>query len=195
MFSYDDNGHMREWLSFDGSGKSTGHTLRVTNKDGGILRRSVYGSNGELSYEQTYDPETETDHFTSFDELGRVKVTWTYVQDKLASYWQEPDSPSQFGDNFSEPRGENDVENYSCHADLKCDLSRVHYEYLDEGKRNPKSAVWRDEEGNLRLAAYFEYEVDSHRNWTLRQVWVWDPSLGQRTLFETDLRTITYWEK
>ncbi len=70
----------------------------------------------------------------------------------------------------------------------------VHYEYLDGDKHTPRSAEWRDSEGNLKVAAYFNYEVDSFHNWTYRQVWVWDPDLSERTLSEIDFRAITYWQ-
>jgi hypothetical protein len=62
-------------------------------------------------------------------------------------------------------------------------------------KRNPISAEWRDSEGNLLFAAYYNYEMDSFRNWTYRQVWVWTPDLGDRALYETDFRGIAYWQK
>jgi hypothetical protein len=191
-FSYDQYGHLSDWLTFDAAGKAEGRTLTVTGKDGTVTRRSVYGKSGELSYEQTFDPETEVDHFTTFDETGELKLTWTVIYGKLASFWEAPGSPSQFGDNFSEPEGEGNVDNYSCRSDLSCDLSHVHYEYLDGDKHTPRSAEWRDSEGNLKLAAYFEYEVDSFHNWTSRRVWVWNPDLGDRTLSETDFRDITY---
>jgi hypothetical protein len=193
-FSYDQYGHISDWLSFDGAGNSEGDVLFVTDKDGTILRRSVYGKNGELSYEQTFDPETTVEHFTTFDELGKMKLTWTVIHGKLSAFWESRDSPSQFGDEFTEPEGEGNVDKYSCHRDLSCDVSHVHYEYLDGDKHMPLSAEWRDSEGNLKLAAYFEYEVDSLRNWTCRRTWVWSPDLGERTLYETDFRAITYWK-
>jgi hypothetical protein len=125
-----------------------------------------------------------------------VKVTYMLSHDKLVSFWEPSDSPArQFGDNFNEDVGDNTVENYACHSDLQCEVSRVHYEYLNRNKHNPISAEWRDEDGNLKVAAYFEYQVDSYRNWTSRRVWVWNPELGTRTLYEEDSRAITYWEK
>lgn len=193
-FSYDQFGHVSEWRNFDASGKSKGYTLTVTDKDGTVTRRSVYEKSGELSYEQTFDPAGDVDHFTTFDESGKINLTWTVVYGKLTSFWERPDSPSQFGDNFTEPEGEGNADNFSCHRDLSCDVSHVHYEYLDGDKLTPQSAEWRNSEGNLKLAAYFKYEVDAHQNWIYRRVWVWDPSLGERTLFETDFRAITYWK-
>jgi hypothetical protein len=193
-FAYDEYGHVRDWVGFDAAGKSDGRTMTVTNKDGTVTRRSVYDKSGELSYEQTFDPAGEVDHFTTFDESGKTNLTWTVVHGKLTSFWERADSPSQFGDSFTEPEGKGNEDNFSCHSDLSCDVSHVHYEYLDGNKHMPQSAEWRDSEGNLKLAAYFEYEVDAHRNWIYRRIWVWNPDLGERTLFETDFRAIAYWK-
>jgi len=38
-----------------------------------------------------------------------------------------------------------------------------------------------------------DYEIDAYRNWTHRTVWVWSKSLGERKLYETDSRVISYW--
>jgi hypothetical protein len=193
-FAYDAYGNITEWRSFNAAGASDGYTLTSSTKDGTLLNRSTYAKDGTLSSEQTYDPETGTDHFTTYDEFGKLKLTWTVVQGKVTSFWEPSDSPTQFGDGFIEPKGEGNVDNFDCHNDLRCDISRVHYEYLDGDKHTPLSAEWRDAEGTLQLAAYFEYEVDSYHNWTTRRVWAWNPAIAKRTLFETDSRVITYWK-
>jgi hypothetical protein len=126
-----------------------------------------------------------------------VKLTWTVVAGRLASFWEalDSDSPSWFGDNFTKTEDNGDAENYACHNDGRCEVSRIHYEYLDREKRNPLSAEWRDSEGSLCFAVYYDYEIDSFRNWTHRRVWVLSPDLGERTLYETDARKISYWRK
>lgn len=83
--------------------------------------------------------------------------------------------------------------NYQRHSDSTCELSRIRNVYLDPKRRNPQSAEWRDADGNLRFPAYYDYEIDDHRNWTRRQIWVWSQSLGERKLYETDSGSITYW--
>ncbi len=193
-FSYDRYGRLMDWRTVDAAGKSEGRTLTVTDKEGTVTRESVYGKNGELSYEQTLDPETHTERFSTFDEFGKVKVTWTVVRGELISFWEPHDAASQFGDNFTEPKGDGNVDNYSCHSDLTCEVSHVHYEYLDGDKHTPRSAEWWDSVGNLKLAAYFDYEVDLFHNWTYRRVWLWNPDLGERILSETDFRAIKYWK-
>jgi hypothetical protein len=195
FFSYDGYGHVSESLSFDGTGKQVDRALTKTAKDGTVLERSVWGEHGELTWQQIYDPETQVEHFTTFDQTGKIKLTWTVIHGKLLSFWEPRESPSQFGDNFSEDVGDGNVEHYVCREDGSCELSRIHYEYLDPNKRNPISVEWRDSEGNLLFAAYYSYSIDSFRNWTYRQVWVWRPDLGDRALYETDFRGIAYWQK
>jgi len=193
-YAYDQYGYLSETASSDAAGNSEGRTVFVNAKDGSRVRESTYGGNGQLSWEHIDDPEAKTEHFTTFDEFGLVKLTWTFAHGKLTSFWEPPDSPKQFGDNFTEEEGEGSYENFACHSDLRCDISRVHYEYLDGDRHTPKSAEWRDAEGTLKSAAYFDYEVDSYHNWTTRRVWVWSPELGERTLLETDFRVISYWK-
>ena len=195
FFSYDEYGHISDWISFNGTGQQVGRTFTNTVKDGTIVERSVWGKDGGLTWQQTYDPETQVEHFTTFDPMGRIKLTWTVIHGKLLSFWEPQESPSQFGDNFSENLGDGNFDKYVCQNDGRCEISRIHYEYLDSTKRNPISAEWRDSEGNLLFAAYYNYEMDSFGNWTYRQVWVWTPDLGNRALYETDFRDIAYWQK
>jgi hypothetical protein len=194
-FSYDEYGNMVEGLSFDSTGKQEGRVFTKREPDRTLKERSVWGKDGQLRYQQTLDSETKVEHFTTFDQFGRVKLTWTVVDGKLASFWEEPGPPSQFGDNFTETEGKSDAAKYACHNDGRCDVSHIHYEYLDPNGPNPLSAEWRDSDGNLQFAVYYDYEIDSFRNWTYRRIWVWSPDLGKRSLYETDARVITYWQK
>jgi len=66
---------------------------------------------------------------------------------------------------------------------------------MSPGKRNPTSAEWRDAEGRLLYAAYYEYELDAFQNWTHRKVSVWSSDNPERTPYEDDTRTITYWQE
>ena len=195
-YSYDRHGCITSQESFDGSGKRENKFLITRRPDGTFTGRSDWGENGQLSSKHSFDPETATEHFTTFDESGMVKLTFTVVEGKLASFWELPNSPSQYGDNFTETDENGDRVNYACNSTSKCDVSHVHYEYLaPQEKRNPLSAEWRDSEGSLRYAVYYEYETDSFRNWTHRQVWVWSSGMAERKLYENDSREITYWEQ
>lgn len=193
-YAYDEFGYLSEIGDYDAAGNSVDRSVIVNDKDGDRLRDASYDKNGQVTWEQIFDPETKIDRFTSYDELSKMKLTWTVVHGRLMSFWETADSHTQFGENFIEPQGGGTFDNYACRSDLSCEVSHVHYEYLDGDKRTPLSAEWRDAEGNLKLAAYFDYELDSYHNWTTRRVWVWNPELGQRALSETDARMITYWK-
>jgi hypothetical protein len=194
-FSYDQYGHMTEWLSLDSAGEQQSLLLATTTKDGIATEKAVWGKKGELQWRKTFDPETGEQRFTYFDGYGNLKLTWRFANGKVLSFWEPSDSPRQFGESFSQSKGNGDVDLYQCHDVGLCDRSRVHYEYLDPPKRNPTSAEWRDSDGNLLFAAYYEYEIDSFRNWTHRRVSVWESDQDKRTLYEEDSRTIDYWQK
>lgn len=193
LYTYDQNGNRIDWLTLDGAGNQLGRTL--VRIDGNDTEQWDWGKEGELALHvlQAFDPKTKVEHFTSFDSSGGVKLTWTVIDGKLSSYWQLPGSSPEYGDGFSEDIGNDTFRTYQCHSDQTCQLSRVHYVYLDAKRRNPQSVEWRDEAGELRYAAYYEYEIDAHRNWTHRTIWVWSRSLGERKLYETDSRAISYW--
>lgn len=167
-----------------------------TDEDGNNKEQWDWGKNGEfiLHYTQTFDPKTQIENFTSFDENGSAKLAWIVIGGKLISYWQLPSEKPQFGDGFSEDAGPGTKRTYNCHG-YSCDEALVHYEYAGEKRLNPRSVEWRDPAGDLKLAAYYEYEFDRLGNWTHRNIWVWSTELGERKLYETETRTLTYWDK
>lgn len=91
------------------------------------------------------------------------------------------------------PFGNMEESHYQCHSDGNCERARVRYVYLDAKRRNPQSVEWRDDSGGLLYGAYYDYEIDAQRNWTHRVIWVWSRLLGERKVYETDSRTISYW--
>ena len=192
--SYDQNGHQSEFLSLDCEGKQQGMQETRSNKDGQWTQRTYWGKEDEMIALETYDPETDQQHFTSFDRAGAVKLTWIYRHGEVISFWEVPESKGHFGDFFFSKKDNGDRDSYQCQTD-HCDRSRVHVEYLDTAKRYEKSAERRDVEEHTMFGAYYEYELDSAGNWTARRVWVTSSEIGERTLYETDARTIEYWNK
>jgi hypothetical protein len=194
-FSYDQYGHMIDWITFDGDGKQIGHTHTERDDEGEFKEKWTLGKDGELASLHTFDVKTGIENYRNFNQFGQVTLDWTVADGKLVSFWELPDPPSQYADNFTEGMGNATLENYACGHDGKCELSRIHYDYLDPDLRNPQSAEWSDSNGHLRFAVYYDYDIDLFRNWTFRRVWVWTPALGERKLYETDSRTIAYWRK
>ena len=194
-YSYDQYGHMNDALTLDHAGQQLSRTQTTTTKDGLMTETAAWGKEGELTWRQTFDPETKLEHFTSFDDSGNVKLTWTFQRGKVASFWEQSDSLREFGDSFIDTSDNGDLVDYRCRKSQSCERSTVHYEYLSPGKRNPKSAEWRDAEGHLLYAAYYDYDLDSSQNWTHRRVSVWSSASGERSLYEEDSRILTYWQK
>lgn len=193
--TYDSLGHLSEWLSFDAAGRLVSRQTIRTNPDGQWTERATWGKNGELTYRETYDPETDFQRFESYDDSGAVKVSFTFSHDKVQTFWAASEEPNQFGSSFTSNRGHGDVDRFLCRKDSGCEVSHVHYTYADSTKRNPTSVEWYDPEGTLLYASYYKYEFDDQHNWTKRTIWVLSPDTSGHALYETDTRVIAYWDR
>ena len=191
-FHYDEKGHLSEILSLDAKGNQSDRTNYTTTEDGVTTETTQWGQAGQMRFQQLYDPETDTDTITTFDDAGAIKLFLLAVQGRVTSFWARS-SERQFGDSIAFFKGGGNAESTHCHADGKCDRFLIHYEYSDHPQRNPGSAEWRDASGNLLYAVYYEYEMDQYRNWTHRKVWVIGPNQPERSLYEEDSRIIVYW--
>lgn len=80
-FGYNQYGNFSDLLSFDEKGNQQAHLHISTNKNGVITERSGWGRNDRLDWQQTFDPETQVEHFTKFDEFGKAKLTcWCFKE-------------------------------------------------------------------------------------------------------------------
>lgn len=179
--------------TFDDKGDLVREIESHWDSDGNLIEEKASHKDGSLEWLRTYDPAIDRTRFQHFDDSGTLTLDWTDRSGKLISFWKMPDSPRQLGDNFSDWDEHGDVTNFDCEGS-RCNISHIHYEYLNNNKLNCQNSEWRDSDGNLKYAAYYEYQFDSHGNWTERKVWVVTPERSERTLYETDLRTITYWQ-
>ena len=192
--SYDRLGNLSEWLSFDANGLQVSRSIFRTNPDGQWIERATWGKNSQLQYRETYDPETDFQRFESYDDSGAVRVTFTVAHDKVQTFWKASDEPDQFGDSFTSNLGNGNFKMFSCHKNGVCDVTHVHYTYVDNSTHQfPTTAEWRDDSDKLQYATWCEYEFDDRHNWTKRTVWVLSPEIPERTLYETDTRIIAYW--
>jgi len=191
--SYDRLGNLSEWLSFDASGQQVSRSVIRTNPDGQWTERAAWGKDGQLTYRETYDPDTDFQHFETYDDSGAVKLTFTFSHDKVQTFWSATEEPNQYGSSVVANKGKGDFDQFLCHQDGHCDVNHVHYAYADSTKQNPMSVEWRNSDGMLLYAAYYQYDFDAQHNWTKRSVWVLSPEIPERTLYETDTRVITYW--
>lgn len=192
--TYDRLGNLAELLSFNASDRRVSREMIHANADGQETERAVWGEDGQLEYRESYDPETDFRRFESFDRSGAPKVAYTFSHGKVLTFWSATDE-TQYGDSFFNGEGNGNIKSFHCRKGGDCEISRVHYTYADSTKLNPTSVEWRDSEGTLRYAAYYQYEFDDHHNWTTRTIWVLSPEIPERTLYETDTRVIGYWER
>lgn len=194
-WSYDQNGRMKEFYSYDREGVVIGSSISTSDARGDIKEEWDYGPNGvfSLHFAQIYNPQTDINTFTSFGENGSVKVTFTTKGTEVLSYWQETGEQNVFGSFFWRDRAGKTEVIHSCNPDGTCD--EITSYFPDEITNQVRRVEWHDPAQVLRLAFDYEYVLDSLGNWTKRTVWVWSPELGERKLGETDYRTITYWSK
>jgi len=194
-WNYDQNGHVTEFYQYDQDGVVTGSSFSTSDASGNIKEQWDYGPNGvfQLHFAQTDNPQTDISTFTSFNENGSTKVTFTTKGTKVLSYWQQTNEKNVFGSIFWRDRvGKTEV-THNCNPEGTCD--EIASYFPDETTNRVNRVEWRDPAQVLRLAFDYEYELDSLGNWTKRTVWVWSPELGERKLCETDYRTITYWSE
>jgi hypothetical protein len=150
--TYDNLGYLAERLSYDAAGNLIERDHYRTNPDGQWTERSVWGANDHLQHRETYDPETDTQHFESYDDLGAPRVTFVMSHNKMASFWEASDAPNQYGNSFTAALGNGSFDQFKCHKDGTCDVSHVRYTYADQARHLPASAEWRDASGNLLYA-------------------------------------------
>lgn len=193
VWTYDSNGHMREFVQYDGDDQIISRTVRQSDSSGNIKEEWSYGKDEEFSYHivDTYDPKTDIWTWTSFDENGHLKVGIATQEGKVLFYRHPTTQENAFGEHFFLDRIGKTQHTFRGHSDGTFD--DVTTIYPDETNHLARRLEWRDGNEVLRLAADFEYETDAHGNWTRRNTWVWTPELGERKLYETDTRTLTYW--
>ena len=127
--------------------------------------------------------------------LARRNSRGWYFKEIWLRFGSHQIRPSQAGDNFNEYVGDDDVDNYACQDTGICEVSRVHYEYLDAEKRNAKSAEWRNSVGDLRFGRVTNTKSIRPATGPTAKFGYGRPNSAERALYETDFRKLTYWQK
>jgi len=194
-WDYDQNGHVTEFFQYGQDGVVIGSSFATSDASGDIKEQWDYGPKGvfQLHFVQTFNPQTDISTFTSFNENGSAKVTFTTKGTRVLSYWQQTNEKNVFGSVFWRDRVGRALVTHNCNPDGTCD--EIASYFPDETTNRVSRAEWHDPAEILRLAFDYEYEFDSLGNWTKRTVWVWSPELGERKLAEVDFQTLTYWNK
>lgn len=193
-FWYDAKGRETDFESWDSTGQEVSRSHAVYGQDKDWFERDIW-SKGLLELRQTWNPETKVETFTTFDEAGSLKLTWTMKDKKLVQFHETSPSANQYGDSWVDSDDPDNSAKTVCHSDGNCEHFTIHSEYLDSARHNAKSVEWRDASGKVLYGAYYEYELDAHGNWTHRKVFVTGPDQPERALYEEDARTLAYWER
>jgi hypothetical protein len=196
FISYDQYGHTRDIRIEDKNGNLESQIFNTRLEDGTLINQSVFGKTGKLERQVSDDPARNPDHFISYDDSGAVNEEWTFSRSGVFSFWEQPNPQQPLFESINEDESDGIIGNFNCHKDGECEHSHVYLKYLGPSQqRNPSSIEWRNADGTLHCAAYYEYEFDHYGNWTHRNVAVYSTELGERVPYQDDVRTITYWQQ
>jgi hypothetical protein len=185
----DESGNPIETVSYDAHGIQTARTSASFDEDGTVTEEYDYGPKNKfrLHFTESYDPETTVQIFTNYNEDGTVRLTFTAKGERVVSYWQKSSDQHEFGSTVCFKTG--------CESHYVDGTSFRTVTTLPDGDtRNPRRIELRDDTEQAQMAADYEYEFDSHGNWTKRSIWVWTRESGERQLLEIDSRTLSYWK-
>lgn len=189
--SYDQQGNVQEDVTMDGERKPNFRTLYRRNPYGAWTERTTW-LRGLLHSHETYDPDTDFQRYEEYDEFGNVSTTFTHRHDRIESYWSRFNGKG--GISLVDKLDNGDTKTWSCHNEERsCDGHTLHGVYPDATRHNPIMTEVLSDDGKPLVRAYYEYQMDEHKNWINRKIWVQTGEPGERTLYETDSRTITYW--
>jgi hypothetical protein len=192
--NYDQLGNVLDESTMDGNGKPMGRTLYRRNSNGAWTERTMW-IQGVLHSFETYNPDSDFQRYEQYDSSGDVMTTFTYSHGRVQTYWSaltDPNGGTPMIDNLDN----GDTRTTFCHNQGRtCDERTRHAVYLDPVKHNPIMTEILSDDGRPLVRAFYEYQMDGHENWTTRKVWVQPGEQGERALYETDSRTITYWSE
>jgi len=189
--SYDAQGSVMEDVSLEGDGKPISRTLFRRRPDGQWTERTLW-IKAVLHTHESYDPDSDFQRYEEYDDSGAVVVTFTHHDGRVESYWSAREDPNA-GTVVSTELNNGDTRSSSCHRGGTCNDRTRHAVYLDKARHNPAMTEIRSDDGTVLCRAYYEYQLDDHQNWTNRKVWLQQGAQGERTLYETDSREISYW--
>jgi hypothetical protein len=189
--SYDAQGSVLEEVSMESDEKPVSRTLFQRKPDGQWTERTMW-IRGVLHSYESYDPDSDFQRYEEYDESGAVVVTFTHRNNRIESYWSARQDPNA-GTVLIKNLDNGDSVSTTCNGGSgTCSERTRHAVYLDKAQHNPAITEIRSD-GKVLCRAYYEYQLDDHQNWTSRKVWLQQGAEGERTLYETDSRTITYW--
>ena len=191
---YDRNGHPSGFRGYSQKEVLSSSSTTISDASGNLKEQWDYDHDGALSMHtiETNDPKTDVWNFKVFNGDGSLKVSVTTKGTDVIQYWQRPGEKYPYGARFAPDPVGKVSHYYRCHEDGTCD--HVISYFPDGTRHNVSREEWHDGTGMLVASYDYEYELDAQGNWTKRIVRIWTPRLGSPRLYETDYRTLRYWE-
>lgn len=188
---YDERGNMVESITYDAEGDVQSRATYGYDDKGRSTEWCVWGPQNQFTIHMAdrFDEDGDLMQRTYFDESGRTVTTLSLSHGKLTSYWQAADCEcsNDVGISFDDVTYfyktqrdgtiETTVENHP--------HTRSNIELTDTERISGNDTVVE------RLA--FNYERDTHGNWTKRIVSAQDPKSDTMIPIQEDLRILTYY--
>lgn len=193
--AYDAAGHFSEGQTYDGSGLIVSHTLERYDADGQRTEQEVHLKGDVLFYRLTWDPATDLNRYTCFSPAGALVEEWKTQAGKNIAYWEAPDAPAQCSHFMFDDNEKGEVIRYTCQAGKGCEAAHSNSTYAASGKPDIRHTDYHDGAGKIVWSSDYEYQFDSHQNWTHRKIWLTIPGQAGPILYAEDTRAITYWDK
>ena len=114
----------------------------------------------------------------------------TFHGSDVTLWWMQPNATFSVGFLMPDIRGKR--VQYSTREDGRLDKS-VSFHLGREGSVDPDEVLRYDPGGNLTEKVDYHYQWDSFKNWTTREMKVWDSTKGAEVLVERAIRTIQYY--
>lgn len=188
---YDEGGNMVESITYDAEGDVQSRATYGYDDKGRTTEWCVWGPRKQFNIHMAdrFDENGDLIQRTYFDESGRTVTTLSLSNGKLTSHWQAADC--------------------ECSNDVGVSFDDVTYSYQTQRDGTIETTVQNhphtrsnidltDAErisgsGTVVEKLTFNYERDSHGNWTKRTVFAWDPKSDATIPIQEDLRILTYY--
>jgi hypothetical protein len=188
--TYDERGNRLTSDSYDGDGNLTmGDTWRY-NELGNEIERRTHWATGESREESRYDDSGKLLEVVKYDTGGILVLRGTFHGSEVTSWWMQPHANISMGFVMPDIGGKR-VE-YSTREDGRLD-KLVSFHPGRDGNVDPDELLRYDPDGNLVQKVDYHYQWDSFKNWTTREMRVWDSTSRAEVLVERAIRTIQYY--
>ncbi len=188
---YDEGGNMVESITYDAEGNAQSRATYGYDDKGRTTDWCVWGPRNQFNIHMAdrFDENGDLIQRTYFDESGRTITTLSLSGGKLTSHWQAVDCEcsNEVGVSFDDV-----TYFYQTQHDGTIETTVQNHPHT---RSNIELTDAERISGNNTIVEKltFNYERDSHGNWTKRIVSAWDPKSDTTIPMQEDLRVLTYY--